>query len=111
MKQRKRHSPGEIEKAASQYTHRSEWQEHDPQTYFFAYRRGLLDNYCSHMEPSRRLREKKWKDEELYEIGGRFNNHADFIENEPGAYTAAYRRGLIDDICSDYAAKRKDRPK
>lgn len=77
------------------YPTRGELKKGSPSAYFAAYRRGLLDQICSHMEPTRRLR----TDEELAAEALPYSTRGEFCKGSPAAYQAARKRGILDKIC------------
>jgi hypothetical protein len=85
-----------IKLAASVYKTRYDFQKKNPKAYKAAYRRGILDEVCSHMMVMR----KRWTDEELHKIAKKYDTKSAFQKGDNAAYGYAFRRGLIDLICA-----------
>ncbi|MDO6480957.1 hypothetical protein [Shimia thalassica] len=75
---------------------RGEMQKRFPSEYREIHRRGLTFLF-DHMQRKRR---QKYTVEELRQIAGRYMSRTDFKNgDDSSAYMAAWRRGLIDEIC------------
>ena len=42
----------------------------------------------------------KWTDEKIREEASKFKTKSEFRENNLGAYKAAWKRGILDDVCA-----------
>jgi hypothetical protein len=83
---------------ALKYNSRSEFKRKNRYVYALACKMGILDKICSHMKT---IRSKNWNNlENLKKEALKYNNKIDFIKNSPEAYKAAWRRGVLDEICS-----------
>lgn len=81
---------------ARQCRTRGEMQKRFPAEYREIHRRGLTFLF-DHMERKRR---QKYTEEELRRIAARYMTRTDFKNgDDSSAYMAAWRRGIIDEIC------------
>lgn len=86
-----------IQDEAIKYKTRGEFQEKSDNAFQAAFKRGLLDQICGHMEESAT---KPWLDEELHRIALKHSSRSELIENNFDVYKSAWRRGSLDKICS-----------
>jgi hypothetical protein len=88
----------ELEQEALKYKTRKEFEKNSPDAYQAACKRKqILNRICSHM--GERLNEK-WTDEELAQEALKYNTRSEFAKNSQGAYHTAYKRKILDKICS-----------
>jgi hypothetical protein len=66
-------------------------------SYSIAQKRGILDNICAHMEPSKT---KAYTFLKLKTEALKYNKRIDFINEGHKYYDAAMSRGILDEICS-----------
>lgn len=86
-----------LHEEALKYKNRIDFQKNSDNAYQAAYKRGLLDDICSHMNDSVTA---PWPEEELKKEALKYNLLSDFIKNSPAAYKAAWRRKIINILCS-----------
>jgi hypothetical protein len=81
---------------ALKYNTRGEFQDHSPNQYQVAYRKGILDQICKHMSyicyP--------WTTEELHEEALKYNDRTAFSKGSSAAHSTAAQRGILDQICT-----------
>lgn len=80
---------------AYQCKSRGEMAKRFPAAYREIRRRGLTHLFA-HMP---RLRRPKYTPEELRQIAAQYESRTEFQHADNAAYMAAWRRGIIDDIC------------
>ena len=95
----------EIHQEALKYKTRGEFCKFSPQAYQVARRRGILDKVCSHMPKHIGFAGKnnpryKWTFEMLHNEALKYNTRGEFHKNSRTAYNTAYRRGILNKICS-----------
>jgi hypothetical protein len=82
-----------IQEVANKYTRRRDFELNDTNAYAAASRRGILQEVCQHMPPTK---EFDWTEEKLMAIANRYKVLKDFNENEQAAYAYAYKSGLYE---------------
>ncbi len=85
-----------LKKEAFKYNSRNEFREKNVNAYSRAKAKKILDQICSHMEPS--LTEA-YSYGELQEEALKYDTRMEFQKNSR-AYTVASKRGVLDQICS-----------
>ena len=90
---------------ALQYSTRGQFQIGSPSAYDAALNSGVLDLVCSHMPIHVSMAGNnnpffKWTKEMLVEEALKYSTRSDFSNNSLGAYTAAHKRKIVDEICS-----------
>lgn len=90
---------------ALKYKTRGSFQKNNGSAYGIARDRGVLDQICIHMISRSEIRGEFHgssirSDLELQNIALRFANKLEFMEKESGAYQSAYKRGILDNICT-----------
>lgn len=88
-----------LQAKANKYTTRGALKEGDPVAYGVAWKRGLLDQICSHMPLASN---KAYTDEELHLEALKYTKRNVFCEKNNGAYQVACKRGklFLDTICN-----------
>lgn len=81
------------------YKTRYQFQKNSNNAYNAAYRNGWLDDICNHMIKTQKPT-SYWTKEKCHEESLKYTNRTEFSKKSNGAYTAAYRKGWLDDICS-----------
>ena len=65
---------------------------------------GILEKICTHMKPNTKIGETnpnfKYTDEHIKIVASQYNNRYDFQKYSPGEYSAAYKRSILDEVCS-----------
>ena len=84
-----------LKEEASKYTTRGGFNFGSKGAYLSAYRKGILDDICSHMEPSK---SKPWTVKELHKEALKYKTRYEFQKNNE-AYQSAWKRDLLDQIC------------
>jgi hypothetical protein len=80
---------------ASKYATRAAFKQSSSGAYDAAWKRGILDEICSHMETV----QQSWTDELLAAEASKYSTRSDFSRGS-SAYTTAQKRGILDEICS-----------
>jgi hypothetical protein len=90
---------------ALKYKNRSSFQKGSRGAYFAAAKNKLLEQICSHMP--RRLDQSsknhpmfKWTDEVLKQEALKYKTKSEFKNKSPKQYKSAYRRNILDAICT-----------
>ncbi|WP_341663728.1 hypothetical protein [Vibrio sp.] len=83
-----------LKEAAAQYTTRIELRANNGAAYKAAWKRGILDDVCSHMDNLI----TNWTDEMIVEEALKYSTRGEFAENS-NAYQIAAKRGILDDVC------------
>lgn len=105
MNKNKKWTLEKLQKEASQYTRRIDFQRGSVGAYLSAKRQGLLDILCVHMQkPATRA----YSDEEITEIAKKFKTRSEFQKNSK-AYSAAFSRGkdFVDRVCAHMVSIKK----
>jgi hypothetical protein len=89
--------------SASKYETRGEWQKEDLRAYDAAYRNGLLDECCAHMQPVR----NSWTPDTLKESASKYGTRKEWREAGPNAYSVAKHHGILDTCCAHMRHIRK----
>jgi hypothetical protein len=84
-----------ISAEALKFTTRGSFAIGNKAAYQAAYKRGILEEVCSHMEPILTY----WTEEMIAEAALQFDTRVEFGISNPNAYTAAKTRGIMDQIC------------
>jgi very-short-patch-repair endonuclease len=94
-----------LQKEASKYTRRVDFQNNSTGAYLSARRQNLLDFLCTHMQDSAT---KPYTDEEIIEIAKRFKTRSEFAKKSK-AYSAAFLRGkdFVDSVCAHMTSVKK----
>ena len=85
----------ELQIEALKYATRRDFSLNSQKLYRYAWKNGLLDQICSHMQDQR----KKWSIEELKSEALKFNTRSEFQFGSNKAYQVARYHGLLDEIC------------
>lgn len=88
-----------LTEAAKVYNTRGEFQKGNRKAYDIAHMRGLLDTVCSHMQAPPEMTD--WTDEMIFNAASKFDTRYAFQKGDQAAYFAAYRRGIVDEICTN----------
>ena len=83
---------------AKKYISRSEFQIKSGTAYAKARKSGILDNVCSHM-PKRKERKRMWYEDKIINEARKFESKTEFARGSSGAYAAALKLGILDDVC------------
>ena len=71
--------------------------------YQAAHKRGLLDQICSHMAPSKTG--KKWNKASVTLEASKYLHRSDFENGSSGAYNAALKNGWLNEVCCHMSPK------
>lgn len=83
--------------SAAAYTSRVAWAKAAPGAYNHARRNGWLDRCCAHM-PKYQHAPMKWTPEQIAASAQRFSSKTAWHRQEHGAYSAAKRLGIFDEV-------------
>ena len=89
--------------AAAKFVTRNDFRKLANAEYHWLHRRGLLDHACAHMKVLRRV----LSDNELLDIGKRYNSIADLQRADFSAYNRAKSRGILQDMCAHMDARNR----
>lgn len=82
---------------ALKYNNRTDFTQKSNWAYKVAVKLGILDEICVHMEV---LWEKKWHNPEIVLMEAlKYRTRRDFIKTNGGAYNAARRLGILEEVC------------
>lgn len=104
----------ELATEALKYNTRREFQDKGHGPYEVARGRGILDKICAHMTPTETLRSKPrpelriWTTKTLKVEALKYNSRSDFKRLGKGAYVAARKIGVVDEICSHMLVKKRN---
>ena len=89
---------------ALKHNTRDSFRKNCNNAYQVAFRRGILDEICSHMEYTH----YPWTNEELYEEALKHSSRIDFARKNNNAYQTAQNRGILDQICAHMKSLHED---
>ena len=84
-----------IQQEALKYKTRWDFQKKGPRAYKAAYRKGLLERVCKHMDSA----QLSWPTEAVRIEALKYKSRSEFREKCSGAYRAALRLKIIDEVC------------
>src|ERR1700687_181045 len=91
---------------AKKYNSKIEFQKKNHGAYESARIKGILNEICSHMIPTSILRaaprpnSRKWTKENLFRLAHEYSTRSKFKADNSGAYKAAVKLGILNEICS-----------
>lgn len=85
---------------AKEYQGRSGLVKGNPAAYQYLWRRGLLDQACSHMQISPVYVAPKWTQSAVLEIASKHRRRSEFRRANEGAYAYALTNGLLNRACA-----------
>ena len=85
-----------LKEEALKYEFKSDFAKSCPAARTMAARKGILQEICAHMAPSRTA---AYTNKELQACADKFSTRGDFRLGDPNAYSSARRRNLLDKIC------------
>lgn len=85
-----------LKASAKKYETRGEWQKEDHKAYDAAFRHGLFDQCCAHMQPVR----ESWTPEILKASALKYGTRKEWRAAEPKAYRIAKYHRLLDTCCA-----------
>jgi len=94
------------QKEALKYQHRKQFFDSSISAYNSARRNGFLDEICAHMTlaVSKKI---FWTKAKCHEEALKYNSKAEFKRNKSAAYSAAYKKGFLDEICAEMKSLNK----
>ena len=92
---------------AAKFTTRGDFRKGASGAYQAARKRGLLDQICSHMAPSKTG--KKWNKASITLEASKYSYRSDFENGSSGAYDAALRNSWLDEVCCHMSPKPRRR--
>lgn len=102
----------ELRMEANPHTSRSAFQQANPGAYKAAHKRGILDDICSHMPKNvlstKAPHNKKWTLETLQVEYKKHKNRYQLKKNNPSAFNAAKKMGILDDLYPEKGAFRNE---
>jgi len=96
---RKRWTAETIHKEALKYNHRRHFQMGAPGAFDAAWRLGIIESVCEHMSDGR-SNLRKWSVESVKKLALGYTHRSLFMRGHPGAYKAAKKLGIMDEVCS-----------
>tara|TARA_B110000093_G_scaffold116219_2_gene124527 strand:- start:4479 stop:4796 length:318 start_codon:yes stop_codon:yes gene_type:complete len=87
----------QIRREAARYKSRAEFLLGSPEEFSNALESGTLDEACTHMVGERRA--LKWTPETIATEARKYNARSEFSKGSIGAYSAAGRLGIRNDVC------------
>ena len=91
-----------IQAEALKYQKKSDFNNGCKRAYAAAYKMGILDDVCSHMQ----VLKTDWTMQLLQNEATKYRTRTEFEKGSSGAYQFALRRGWLDEICSHMEVKR-----
>lgn len=91
-----------IKSSAESFEHRSEWRSGDRLAYNAAQRQGVLDEVCEHMGRKPAGRPVEYTPDRIRAESKKYHRMVDLKRDSPGAYAAARRSGMLEEIRRDY---------
>ena len=92
---------------AAKFTTRGDFRKGASGAYQAARKRGLLDQICSHMAPSKTG--KKWNKAATSLEASKYLHRSDFENGSSGAYDAALKNSWLDEVCCHMSPKPRRR--
>jgi hypothetical protein len=83
---------------ALKYKSKVEFGKKNLSAYSIAGRKGWIDEICKHMTKPQPI--VKWTKEECQKESLKYNSRKKFAKGSSGAYSAALKKGWIDEVCS-----------
>ena len=84
---------------AKKYPSKVEFRKGNSSAYSIAYKKGIIEIVCSHMLPSRKIRDY-WTFERCQKVASKYKSKIEFKKNDGSAYSTAVRNGWIEQICT-----------
>jgi hypothetical protein len=91
-----------IQAEALKYQKKSDFNNGCRRAYGAAYKMGILDEVCSHMQ----VFQRDWTMQMLKYEALKYETRTQFENGSSGAYQFALRRGILDEICSHMVVKK-----
>ena len=88
---------------AARFNTRNAFRKDSSAAYQAAHKRGLLDQICSHMAPSKTG--KKWNKAAVVLEASKYSHRSDFENGSSGAYDAAFKNDWLDHVCRHMTPK------
>ena len=82
------------------YSKRIEWKRNDYPTYYIASKRGWIDDILKQRERFGNGKQTYWTEERIREEALQYDSRSRFRKGAPGAYQTAFRKGMLDEVCS-----------
>ncbi len=98
LKTQKRWSKKKLAELARNFCNLESFKADEPSAYNAAVRHGWLISICSHM--NRDNGNLKWTEEKVREVAKTFTTRTEFHNKMHGAYCAAQRYEILEDVCS-----------
>ncbi len=95
----RKHTKVFCRQVALQYSDKTEFRNHNPHFYNYICSRGWIDELCEHMT-QRKKKNGYWTKERCWEEAKKYSRRTDFQKYDKAAYSAAFKKGWLDDICS-----------
>ena len=84
---------------ALQYSDKTEFRMNNSHFYYYICSRGWIEELCGHMTQCKK-RNGYWTKERCKEKANKYSRRTDFQKFDKAAYSAAFKKGWLDDICS-----------
>jgi len=88
-----------LKEEALKYKHRSDFQKCNRSAYITAYKKGILNDICSHMSYLQ-IPNGSWNIETCTNEALKYSTRTEFKNGSPGAWDAATNNNWLDDICT-----------
>ena len=85
----------QLKASASNFKSIKAWQRDQPAAYAAAWRKGVIEECCKHMDNSRR----KHTRESLSNIANQHESRSQWFWDDPGSYSSARKKNLLDEVC------------
>jgi hypothetical protein len=98
-------TPEELKRTALKYKTRGDFQKYDSTAYTIAWKKGLLDNLCIHMQP-KRGDVPKYTLHACVTMAKKCKYRSEFAERYPGHYAASRSKYDVNIICKNMSKKK-----
>ncbi|WP_045213200.1 GIY-YIG nuclease family protein [Desulfonatronovibrio magnus] len=88
----------ECKKKAFNFNDRTSFKVQSNSIYSYAYKRGWLNDICSHM-PVKKKTNGFWTKEKCLEEAKKYQTRTEFSDNSPSGYSIAKRNGWLEECC------------
>lgn len=96
----------ECKARGQRYNKRSEWKREDYPTYYIASKRGWIDKILKQSERFGNAKQTYWTEERIFATAIQYEYRSDFKIGSPVAYQQAYKKKILDKVCSHMKKKR-----
>jgi hypothetical protein len=93
-----------VHNEAKKYEYKKDFMENSSKAYHAAHKRGWINDVTSHMKSG--YDQYRYNAQQITDIAKTYTTRTQFARSEQGAYNAALRMGILDDITSHMEIKR-----